>query len=342
VVDASNAARSVAAVVKGFAEFDPRVRLLGVILNRAAGPAHLEMLREAIAPVGVPVLGSFPRMAEVMLEERHLGLVTAAEKTWNPEQVARLAAAAEKYVDLERVLAGAEISPPVDKSPAGAPLASLQRQEKVRIGIARDRAFSFYYQSSLDTLREAGAELVEVSPLDDCCLPAALDGLYFGGGYPEVFAEALAQNRPFLESLREFVSSGRPVYAECGGLMYLAEELITLDGRRHVMASVMPLAIEMLTRLDGFGYTDVEVLEDCLVGARGARLRGHSFHYSRVTRAGALKRQYHTHRSLGGSEDREGFCVGNVLASYIHLNFAASPDAAANFIRHCRQTQAVA
>ena len=169
-----------------------------------------------------------------------------------------------------------------------------------------------------------------------------LDGLYLGGGYPEVFAQELAQNHLFLESLREFVAAGHPVYAECGGLMYLAEELTTLDGRCHAMASVLPLAIEMLNRLDGFGYTEVELLDDCLIGDRGKRLRGHSFHYSRVTRAGDLARRYRTRQSLTGAENHEGYCAGNVLASYIHLSLAANPEAAAHFVQSCRQAKAVA
>jgi len=212
----------------------------------------------------------------------------------------------------------------------------------IRIGVARDQAFSFYYQSSLDALRAAAAELVEFSPLSDRSLPATLDGLYFGGGYPEVFAEELAQNEPFLHSLGQFVASGRPVYAECGGLMYLASELVTLDARRHRMASVLPLSIEMLTRLEGFGYTEVELQNDCLIGKRGARLRGHSFHYSRVTHCGHIERRYRTRQILTGNENDEGYSLDNVLASYIHLSFAANPEAAAHFVRSCHEAKAVA
>ena len=149
---------------------------------------------------------------------------------------------------------------------------------------------------------------MEVSPLRDASLPATLDGLYLGGGYPEVYAEELSQNRTFLQSLRDFVSGGRPVYAECGGLMYLAEELVTRDGRRHAMASILPISIEMLDRLEAFGYTEVELLDDCLVGQRGARLRGHSFHYSRVTRAGDIRRRYRTRQLLGNGRGVTAFC----------------------------------
>lgn len=343
VVDASNAARSVAAVVKGFRDFDSRVRILGVILNGVAGPAHKKLLRDAIAQVDVPVLGAFPRLPEAALAERHLGLVTAGEQTWNVEQVQALRDAAESSVDLDYLLGGSEIGqlPALAEAKTVAAIRGLNN-EPVRIGIARDQAFSFYYQSSLDTLRAAGAELVDVSPLSNDAVPATLDGLYLGGGYPEVFAEQLAHNQSFLESLRDFAAAGHPVYAECGGLMYLAEELTTLDGRRHAMAAVLPLAIEMLTRLDSFGYTEIELLDDCLVGERGTSLRGHSFHYSRVTRCGDVECCYRTRQLLTGTENHEGYSAGSVLASYIHLSFAAHPHGAMRFVQSCRQGRAVA
>jgi cobyrinic acid a,c-diamide synthase len=340
VVDASSVARSVAAVVMGFRDFDPQLRIAGVILNGAAGPLHVNLLRMSIAPVAVPVLGWFPKLPELRLRERHLGLVTAGEETWNSEQVHQLVTTAETDIEIDRLLTSCEILAAEVQEP-GVP-ESFREQAPVLIGVAKDRAFSFYYESSLDALRTAGAELVEVSPLGDTCLPPSLDGLYLGGGYPEIYAEELSRNRSFLASLREFVGSGHPVYAECGGLMYLAEELKTLDGCTHSMASVLPLSIEMLDHLDGFGYTEVKLLDDCLVGSRGTRLRGHSFHYSHVTRAGEVSRRYQTSRSLGNSEEREGFSVGNVLASYIHLSFAANPESAEQFVQQCRQSKAVA
>jgi cobyrinic acid a,c-diamide synthase len=338
IVDASTAARSVAAVTKGFCDFDPQLKILGVILNGAAGPAHFNLLRDAISSVNVPLLGSFPKVPEAVLAERHLGLITAGEKTWTPEQAASLADAVRKYIDLDLLLANCEIASAATR--AEVPHTATY-DDPVRIGVAHDQAFSFYYQSSLDALAAAGAELVNISPLTHTSLPASLDGIYFGGGYPEVFAEQLAHNLPFVESLREFVASGRPVYAECGGLMYLAETLTTIDGRTHAMASILPIAVEMLNHLDAFGYTEVELLDDCLIGPSGTRLRGHSFHYSRVMRAGEIARRYRAHQVLTGAEYEEGYCSGNVLASYVHLNFAANPQAAVRFIESCRQAKAV-
>lgn len=341
VVDASNAARSVAAVVKGFRDFDPGLRILGVILNGATGAAHSKLLREALASVDVTVLGNFPRMPEIELAERHLGLVTAAEKTWNEKQVGMLAEAARTCIDFDRLLGTCDLPQPASPDAPGAGSAA-RSDEQVRIGIARDEAFSFYYESSLDALRAAGAELVTLSPVSGAALPDGLDGLYLGGGYPEMFAEKLAGNGLFRESVRNFAASDRPIYAECGGLMYLADELTTRDGQRHRMAGVLPLSIEMLDRPEGFGYTEVKLLKDCLVGPRGTRLRGHSFHHSRVIPGANLDRCYRTRQVLTGSENREGYRAGNVLASYVHLSFAASPEAASNLVRNCRQSRTVA
>ena len=287
VVDASNAARSVAAVVKGFAEFDPQIRLSGVILNGAAGPVHLDLLREAIAPIGVPVLGWFPKLPELGLQERHLGLVTAGEKTWNSEQVGLLIRAVESHIDLNRLLASCDITSTRDEEPeAISRHNSGKRNGRVHIGIARDRAFSFYYQSSLDALRAAGAELVEVSPLSDASLPANLDGLYLGGGYPEVYAEELCA-KSFLPG---FASQIYPQRAS--GLRRVRRLDVSrrrlADPRRtpscHGFGAAAfgrdagsPGGIR-LHRGPGAGR-----LPD---GVRGARLRGHSFHYSRVTHAG--------------------------------------------------------
>lgn len=337
VVDASNAARSVAAVVKGFQVFDAEVKFLGVILNRPAGPTHVALLEQAIAPLGIPVLGWLPTMAQARLEERHLGLVTAGERSWDQAQVEQLAAAAEQYLRIDLLLANAEIARHALSRPVSRPHCRLQPEavksgEQARIGIARDLAFSFYYQASLDMLRAQGAELVEVSPLSDAALPEALDALYIGGGYPEIYAEQLSANQPFIASLREFARAGHPVYGECGGLMYLAQELKTGDGCRHPMASVLPLQVEMLDRLENFGYTEVKVIKECPIAPQGASMRGHSFHFSRVTPTGPCTLHYAMHNLLSGKEAHEGYAVGNVFASYIHLTFADRPELARYFV----------
>jgi cobyrinic acid a,c-diamide synthase len=213
----------------------------------------------------------------------------------------------------------------------------------VRVGVPSDHAFSFYYEDNLDLLREHGAEIVWFSPMTDASLPSNLDALYLGGGYPELHAEQLSGNRQMLEEVRTFAASGRPVYAECGGMLYLSESL-SVDGNSYAMAGVLPLSMQMTDRLVHFGYVTVEFTGDCLLGRRGTVVRGHSFHHSRIASQGDVETSYHLQYSMSGKDELEGFRQGNVLASYIHLHFRANPAVAGNFvaaIRRARTLQAV-
>lgn len=330
VLDASHSARSAAAVVKGFAAFDPELRMAGVILNRAANERHFEMLRDAIvAHTDVAVLGWLPRTPEAAIPERHLGLRIAQEPQDHAARADELAVLAEKYLQLEQILA----LRCVDVRPSPPEVASRPHtHERIRIGVARDEAFSFYYEDNFDLLREQGAELVFFSALRDP-FPADLDALYLGGGYPELHAEALSNNRGLMASLRGFAASGRPVYAECGGLMLLGSELVHRAGRSAAMSGVLPIRFQMTERLVKFGYAEVELQEHCVIGERGAQLRGHSFHYSSAETLGEMKTLYRVRYSLSGKEEREGFSRGNVLGSYVHLHFRANPRLAAAFVQ---------
>jgi cobyrinic acid a,c-diamide synthase len=332
VVDASKSARSVGAVVLGFERFDPTLSLAGVILNGVAGERHFEMLRVAIeSACKTPVLGWLARNAAIAIPERHLGLQTAEEVSARggaEETIDRLAAQAEEHLDMARLLmlrsgVQAQSESTVEKVLA----------EPLRIGVARDEAFTFYYEDNLDLLREEGATIVPFSLLHDEALPPNLDALYLGGGYPELYAARLGGNDSMVAEIREFAAGGRPIYAECGGMMYLAQSLTTLDGASHSMAGVMPLEIEMTTKLVNFGYVTVELTEDCPLGMRGTTLRGHSFHYSRIVNKGAMDTAYRVTYSLAQREEAEGFRIGNVLASYVHLHFRTSPMVAASFVR---------
>ena len=331
VVDAGKSARSVAAVVLGFERFDSKLPFAGVILNSVAGERHFEMLRAAIrSACNAPVLGWLPRDVSVSIPERHLGLRTVEEASGG-ESVealrARLASLAEKHLDLPRLLA-LRTGVPVDRReepPQAVP-------ERVRIGIARDRAFSFYYEDNLDLLRQQGATLIPFSPLNDAELPPDLDALYLGGGYPELHARQLSCNGSMLASVREFISSGRPVYAECGGMIFLSKQLTTIDGKGHSLAGVLPFEIEMTGKLVNFGYVTVELTHDCLLGSIGTKLRGHSFHYSRIVNAPHFDTTYRIVYSLSRREEDEGFRVGNVLASYVHLHFRTSAGVAEAFV----------
>jgi cobyrinic acid a,c-diamide synthase len=321
VLDASRSARSIAAVVKGFATFDSDLHLAGVILNRAASERHFTLLRDAIvANTDVAVLGWFPRSAETAIPERHLGLRTAEEMPDNDARAEKLAALAESHLDIEKILA----LKPSRNVVSELKHTAFSKSDPVRIGVLRDEAFSFYYEDNFDLLRDAGAELVFFSALRDA-FPEDLDALYVGGGYPEIHAERLSTNTALMSALREFAATGKPVYAECGGLMLLGETLTLRDGRTFAMSGVLPVAFTMTERLVHFGYAEVEMTEDCPLGASGTCIRGHSFHYSSAEAAAELKTAYHVRYSLSGREEREGYLRGNVLGSYIHLHLRANP-----------------
>lgn len=319
VLDAAKSARSIAAVVKGFESFDPALRFAGIILNGVSSDRHYRMLEAAIRLVTTtPLLGRIPKDPALKIPERHLGLLTAEEETSSPERAARLAEVARTYLDLKPLMALAQLPEQKSNDEAARPLRAAR---SVRLGVARDKAFSFYYEDNLDLLREHGAEIIPFSPLHDEALPPNLDGLYLGGGYPELHAETLSANSLLRTAVREFAESGKPVYAECGGMMYLGQSLTALDDRSFPMAGVLPLAFEMTAKLVQFGYVDVELIENCLLGEKGKTVRGHSFHHSRVQIQSTMPLAYCVRYSLSGKSEQEGFIYKNVLASYIHLPF---------------------
>lgn len=313
VLDAASAARTTAAVVHGLHTFDPALRLAGVVLNRVAGVSHFEACRAAIEPTGVPVLGWLADDPALAVRERHLGLVLAGER---PLDVERLAAHAAETLDVEALLriARAAAPLPVDVDP----LPSATGQIRTVIAVARDAAFDFYYEDNLDLLRDLGAEIRHFSPLADERLPAEAGALYLGGGYPELHAERLFVNLPIRRAIRDFAAAGRPVYAECGGLMYLSEQLVNTAGARHRMVGLVPGSSRMQERLT-LGYREVEALRDSPIATAGQRLRGHEFHFSTLDTPPATP----AYRRIDGTET-EGVVTGpagNVLASYVHVHF---------------------
>jgi cobyrinic acid a,c-diamide synthase len=334
VLDASKSARSLAAIVLGFEMFDPEVKLAGVVLNRVASETHFQMLQTAIqARCSTAILGWLPREPAISIPERHLGLKSAIELSDEQleHQVRFLGDIAKRYLALDRLL---DLEPGLDLKRKPRTLPRLVEPYPARVGVAYDEAFSFYYEDNLELLREQGAEIVFFSPLRDRHLPSLLDALYLGGGYPELHAETLSGNDSMLADIREFAASARPVYAECGGMMYLAASLTTTAGKVHEMAGVLPCRVEMTDRLSRFGYVTVEFTQDCLLGPRGAIIRGHSFHYSHMTAHQDLLRNYRIDYSLSGHQEQEGYGISgtNILASYIHLHFRANPAVAKHFI----------
>jgi cobyrinic acid a,c-diamide synthase len=332
VVDASGMARTLAAVLQGLAAFDPGLRLGGVICNRVGSRSHLDLLREAVAPL--PVLGGMPKVGTLRFPERHLGLVTATRDLLGDDALARWADLAEEWIDLDALLALARGAPPLPAFPSRPSTA-----ERCRIGVAFDEAFHFYYDDNLARLEAHGARLVRFSPLRDAA-PPEVDGLYLGGGYPELHAGALAGNRSMLEGIRDFAASGRPVYAECGGLMYLCRAIRTLDGSEHPMAGLVPAVARVRDRLQALGYAEVVTTAPTLLGPAGLRLRGHQFRYSDLDALPADgARAYRVARRRGGEPFTEGYGGGSLLASWIHVHWASCPEAAEGFVGSCERAR---
>jgi cobyrinic acid a,c-diamide synthase len=333
VIDAQAQAGSAAAVALGFEQFDPDMKLAAVIINRVGGVTHARSVRDAIsARCAARVMGALVYDEQIALAERHLGLVTAGEGSLTAAKRSRLADAIERSVDLEGLL---ELAAPVPvstkSSDPGRTLTST-----VRIGVAHDAAFCFYYRDNLELLMAAGAELVYWSPLTERTLPP-VDGLYLGGGYPELHGAALGANKVMREAVRAFASAGRPVYAECGGLMYLADALEDPEGVRHPMVGLLPATVRMRPRRLSLSYTEVTLQTASPLGPPGAIARGHEFHFSTLDPVPASVAHTYRLRRHGGADCEEGYRIGNTLLSYVHLHFGSNPELATNFVRACRE-----
>lgn len=306
VVDAGGASRSVHAMAQGYAGFDPAVRVAGIILNRIGSPRHLAMIEETKS---LPIYGGIPRRRDLAVESRHLGLAMAAET----EAMARFGAVVEETCDLSGILDLARSAPPLPVPPD----VPTRPDAGVRIGVANDAAFCFYYRDNLDRLVRAGADLVFFSPLTDR-LPD-VDALYLGGGYPELHAGALAASR-CREDVRRAVGDGMPVYAECGGLIYLTERLTTDEGD-FPMAGVLPASAAMTKRIQGLGYVEGRVVGGAPVLAPGSSFRGHEFHYSRLDCAPDARFAVELLRGRGIDNGRDGLSVQNAVGQYTHAYF---------------------
>ncbi|ACL24170.1 cobyrinate a,c-diamide synthase [Chloroflexus aggregans] len=333
VLDARAMARTAAALIAGLRDFDRRVKIGGVILNRVGSPRHAALVQQAIEQtVGVPVLGYLLRNEMLTLPERHLGLVPVAEpgrwQEWLDEAAQRVATT----IDLDRLLAVATTAPPLIAPPLE-PLVSSNSGPRPLIAVARDEAFNFIYPDNLDLLQAAGAEVAFFSPLHDTALPSGTAAIYLCGGFPELFAAQLSANQAMLTAIREAAASGMPIYAECGGLMYLTETLIDLQGQAFAMVGVLPGHSRMTPRLT-LGYRTVTAQTDSWLWRVGETVRGHEFHYSVwEARPTDLPPLYAClPDAMRPQPASEGVAIGQTLASYIHLHFLACPYVAERFV----------
>ncbi len=281
VIDVARQAQSAAALVRGFASHDPRVRVAGVILNRVGSERHRALVADAIAALGMPILGALPREAALALPERHLGLVQAGEHADLTALFDRLAATAEQHFDLDAVM---RVAAPLNIAAAAITNAALPPPGQ-RIALARDRAFSFIYPHLINSWRRAGAEILPFSPLADEPPPEQADSCWLPGGYPELHAETLAAARKFVHGLRNFAQT-RPVHGECGGYMVLGESLEDAAGRRHAMTGLLGHSTSFAKRKLHLGYRSARLLSDGALGRAGSTVRGHEFHYATLTAAG--------------------------------------------------------
>ncbi len=354
-IDCTKTTRTMAAVVSGCIRFDPDVKIKGVILNRVAGPRHENILRKSIEHhCGISVLGAVPRLGKQNFPERHMGLVPMPEHGWAKDSIAAASQTALQYLDLDALAEIACNTPVHPKSEIpSADYADLHRlsehsihpsqslishpkaeirkpatsneQRATRIGIVKDSAFQFYYPENIDALIALGVEPVFISPLTSDSIPP-VDALYIGGGFPETHAEKLTQNVTFRNKIKSLAEDGLPIYAECGGLMYLGEELV-LDGKSYPMAGVLPIVFGFSKRPQGHGYTIVTVERENPYYKVGTEIKGHEFHYSKVLKWRGNNRDlaFSMKRGVGVINKRDGLCYKNVLATYTHIHALGTP-----------------
>ncbi len=325
VIDCGKLSTSVAAIVQGYRSLDPNINLIGVILNRVGSDRHLHLLKTALSTIDMPVLGVLRRQ-ELTIPARHLGLIPGGEIPEIEKLFDRLAHLARESFDWPTILPHLRVNNPSGITEHFSP------PGKVRIGIAYDRSFNFYYQDNLDILQKLGAELIAWSPLTDERLPENLGGLYIGGGFPEIFAPELSANRPLIEQLRGEIDRGLPVYAECGGLMYLCDNLQDFDGKIWPMAGVIPNTA-IMTRQLTLGYRQAHPIRKTELLNPDFSLWGHEFHYSRLKSVSDFP-LYRLH-SLSNLVQEEGWARARVHASYLHLHFGGAPEVAKKFIDRC-------
>lgn len=339
-LDATKTTRTMAAVVGGITAFDPDVHIGGVVLNRVAGKRHQTILTRSIeAYTGIPVLGAVPKLTEQRFPERHMGLVPTPEHHWANAAIDAIRSIAQKHLDLDRIMALAATATPAPTGVAVTASAVDRRSgtDSPTIGILKDAAFQFYYPENLEALEAAGARLVFASPLKDRHLPA-VDALYIGGGFPETHARELEGNQTFKAELNSLARNGLPIYAECGGLMYLGERLILDDGEFE-MAGVLPAVFGFSKRPQGHGYTIVRVEKQNPFFSAGTTLLGHEFHYSSVREWRGCKENlvFTMERGTGFIDGKDGVCIHNVLATYTHIHALGTPAWAAGLVRQAQR-----
>ncbi len=333
VVNASSMARSIVPIILGYITFDKKIKIAGVILNKVGSKNHAKILEQAISHyLNIPCFGFFEKNPDISLSSRHLGLVTANEDIWDKEKIQRLISWTSKSVTPSFL----KFIEKQKKQPRNKTKVSAKKQ--VKIAVAMDRAFCFYYQLNLKLLEQMGAELLYFSPLKETKLPKGIKGIYFGGGYPELYLEELSQNKKIKNEIVRFVEDYNVVYGECGGFMYLMASIKNKDNIMRNMVGVFPFHATLSKKLVSLGYRKIILLEDCPIGPKGIEAKGHEFHYSYVQ---GLKRYskniYEVYSRDNEKKESFGVRYKNCIGSYIHLHFASNILIAKYFVKYCRE-----
>ena len=332
VVNCAKATRTIAALVLGCRMFDPRLSISGIILNQVATARHERIIRESLAQSGdIPVVGIIPRLAADIFPMRHLGVTPHQEYSGAEQAVQGLAEMAARHFDLDAIV---HLMSAIHVPQALKPTPAKPASQRVRIGVMRDAAFQFYYEENLEALEQHGAELVMINALSAECLPDGLHGLYIGGGFPETSAQALADNHSFRLSLRQAIEQGLPVYAECGGLIYLGRSLL-LDGKEYPLTGIFPVSFSLAAKPQAHGYSILQVEGGNSFYEPGLQIKGHEFRYSKVQQWSGTSKDlvFKVQRGTGFYEGRDGLVYKNVLALYTHVLASGMPAWARGFMQ---------
>jgi len=327
VLDSRGSARSLGAIAMGFQKYDTDVNIAGVIFNNIGSDKHLNYLKQSLR--GVECLGGIPRVKEEILYSRHLGLVPPDE-LYNPEKYEIIKGLVQDNVNIDRLI---EISKNAEELEYTGRSLFGKEDKKIKIGVAFDSAFNFYYWDNFEILKSYGADIEFFSPLTGK-LPD-VDGIYMGGGYPEIFAKELEANKSSMATVREKSEDEMPIYAECGSLMYLCKRLVNLDGKSFKMVGIFDADIEMTERRQALGYAEVKVTKDNILSKNNDIIRGHEFHYSRVSSLNEDNFAYEMKRGVGIQDGKDGLVSKKTIASYLHIHFATSPEIPQKFISSC-------
>lgn len=346
IVDAKSMARSAAALVQGFENFDKDLKFLGVVFNHVSSDRHMLYLKQSLEGyVNMPCLGGIAQNKNIAVPERHLGLVTQEDHPLSDQDIAKFGDIIEQSINIDELIANIPqthisfdqmgyVNTFENKSTN-----DLVDKTRPKIGVAKDNAFCFYYQDNLDLLQSLGAEIVYFSPMNDTDLPE-VDGLYFGGGYPELYLDKLVSQQRIRSRILNLSLKGMPIYAECGGFMYLSTEICDGDGDIYPMVGCFPFSIRMNPHLKSLGYREITLVEDTIIGKKGTVIRGHEFHYSDISEKFCpVSSVYRTTDRMGENKSEGGYQIANTLGSYIHLHFGSNIQTAVSFVESCRKFQ---